>query len=141
MGKCRSQKGQPHLYSSLQEKGVERESHAAKTTTPARLCAQFLPRVASSATTRLSVVDPDVAGPWAKWAWLTGTLELGALLLVVEQTRKVRWALAKARGIYTTANQKSGRALAGGRKAKTVQIWREPVWVLLLLVCSAACLG
>lgn len=86
-------------------------------------------------------MDPDVAGRRAKWAWLTGALGLGAVLLAVEWTGLVRWALAKARGSLTTANQKSGRALAGDRKVKTVQIWRERVWVLLLLVCSGACLG
>lgn len=70
---------------------------------------------------------------------LAVALRPGALLLVVVlptglEVKEGAWA--KARGALATANQKPGRALAGGGKAAALQIWRECGWALLQLVCS-----
>ena len=117
-------------------------SRAAKTTTPAALCGDPdspLPRIAPSATLRLSVEAPDVDSFLARWAWFHNGSETWGFLTGCGPPSGLdakEGALAKARGVVATANQKPGRRLAGGGKAKALQIWRERGLALLLLVCS-----
>lgn len=77
-----------------------------------------------------------------QWAWPHGSAETWGSLIGCGSYgwigREEEGRLPR-RAALATANQNSGRALAGGRKAAAVQIWRESGWAFLLLVCSGVC--
>lgn len=142
MGKCRSEKGQAHLYTSHREKGVEilacGKDYISRRAL--RLGRFALPRVAPSSAARLSADVPDVDGtPQLDGLGLPGALRLGALLLVVDwmRTGGGRWPRRAAVRLQPI------RSLTGlWREAGTLPLCTfgaSAFWGLLLPVCSGTC--